>query len=474
MLRSLGLRTRIAFVVGTGALLVALGVTLLLINTVRLHSGADATSRADTYLLAVTDDERLVVDAETGLRGYVITGRPLFLQPTRQAQAAFPRAQAALMRAARADGEFTDRAEALERAARAYMTGYVSRLARLSGHGLVAARSYATTLVGKHLVDGVRARAAQLERLVSARQRARQRAASRSAAVSTTEAIVVLVLVTLLTVVLGTLLGWLVLARERARAASEQTAAALRLSLLPGALPAIPHCQLAARFLPATEGEAVGGDFYDVFAVGDDQWAIVVGDVCGKGPQAAALTAMARWTLRSLAGAPVMPAEALRFLNRSMLNLDLDGRFITIAYLLISPGEQGARAVLACAGHPPGILVPAHGEPTPLPAHGALLGIWPEITLESCEVDLGRGDGIVLYTDGVSDPGPGPPRLPVQALRGLRSGADADALAGALESYALREAAPQRDDIAIVAVRLCEQPSGDEPPEAEEIAPAIA
>ncbi len=470
----MGLRTRIALVVGAGALLVALGVTVLLVNAVDLRRSGAATTRADAYLVAVINDERLVIDAETGLRGYVITGRPLFLAPTRTAQAAFPGTQAALARAARADGEFTGRARALEQAAGAYMTGYVPALLGLHGRGLAAARTYPTTLSGKQLVDAVRVRAAELEDLVAARERARQRSASRSAGISITDAIVVLVLVTLLTVLLGTVLGRLAVARERARAESEQTAAALRLSLLPGALPAIPHCQVAARLLPATEGEVVGGDFYDVFAVGDGQWAVVVGDVCGKGPQAAALTAMARWTLRSLAGAPVAPAEALRFLNRSMLNLDLDGRFITIAYLLVTPGERGAHAVLACAGHPPGILVPADGEPVPLPAHGALLGIWPQIPLSSCEVDLAPGDGIVLYTDGVSDPGPGPQRLPVHALRGGPAGADAEALAEVLEGYALSAAAPQRDDIAIVAFRLCEPPSTGEAPHATEAAPAIA
>jgi serine phosphatase RsbU (regulator of sigma subunit) len=464
MFRSLGLRTRIGLVVGTGALLVALGTTLLLINTIRLHSSAEATRRGDAYLVAVINDERLVVDAETGLRGYVITGRALFLEPTRRAQAAFPQAQLALRQAAQADGGFVAQADALGRATQAYMTGYVPRLASLHGPGLVAARSYATTLEGKQLVDGVRSRASALQGQLVARERARQRSASRSASASITEAIVVLVLVTLLTIVLGTVLGRLVVARERARAATERTADALRLSLLPAALPQIPRCEVAARFLPAAEGEMVGGDFYDVFAVGGGQWAVVVGDVCGKGPQAAALTAMARWTLRSLAGASVAPAEALRFLNRSMLTLDLDGRFITIAYLLVTPGDHGAHAELACAGHPPGILVPGAGDPVPLPAHGALLGIWPEITLESCEVELAPGDGVVLYTDGVSDPGPGPQRLPVQALRGQPPGADAEALAGALERYALREAAPQRDDIAIIAFRLCPEWSTDRPP----------
>ena len=79
-------------------------------------------------------------------------------------------------------------------------------------------------------------------------------------------------------------------------------------------------------------------------------------------------------------------------------------------------------------------------------------------------MDLTPGDGIVLYTDGVSDPGPGPQRLPVEALRGQSPGADAETLAGALEAYALREPVLPRDDIAIIAFRLGEQPSADAPP----------
>ena len=75
--------------VAAGALVVALGVTLLLVNTVRLHQSADATGRSDAYLVATINVERLVVDAETGLRGYVITGRRLFLAPTQQAQQGF-------------------------------------------------------------------------------------------------------------------------------------------------------------------------------------------------------------------------------------------------------------------------------------------------------------------------------------------------------------------------------------------------
>jgi serine phosphatase RsbU (regulator of sigma subunit) len=465
MLGTLGLRTRIAVVVVVGALLVAAGVTLLLLNTVSLRNGSAATLRGEAYLVSVIRLERDVIDAETGLRGYVITGRRLFLAPTRVAQAQFPEAVRALRQAAARDGDFRPQAQKLIEAAQAFMSGYLVRVAAATGPALQRDRSFATTLAGKQMVDAVRVRTASLEGLVSARESARQRSARRSASAATTEAVAVLVLVTLLILGLGLLLGRLVVDRERARARSEETTATLRQSLLPARLPSIPDCEVAVRFLPASASELVGGDFYDVFPVGDDRWAVVVGDVCGKGSAAAALTAMARWTLRSLAGSPVAPDDALRFLNRSMLRLDLNGRFITIAYLLLTAGKTETYGVLACAGHPPGLFVPAEGDTTPLPARGTVLGIWPEITVQTSEVRLGPGDAVLLYTDGVSDPGPGPPPQLDHALDERRRGADAEDLARALERSVDRVVGPVRDDIAIVAVRRREP--------TENLAPAV-
>ena len=454
MQRAARLPARIALVVGAGALLVALGVTLLLVNTVKLHDSADATGRSDAYLVAAIDLERLVVDAETGLRGYVITGRPVFLAPTHDAQQGYAQARAALTHAATKDGEFLAQTAALEHASDAYMTGYLPKTLRLAARDLPASRAYGTTSTGKQMVDDVRARATLLQRLVSAREDTRQDTAKSEASHSTVEAVLVLVLLTAGTLLLGVFLGSLVLSRERARERSERTVEVLRQSLLPTSLPAIPGCELAARFHPAREAELVGGDFYDAFAVSDGRWAIVIGDVCGKGAEAAAVTAMARWTLRSLASWSVGPDEALRFLNRAMLGEDLEGRFITGADLLLTIEEGTAHASVACAGHPPPILVPGSGDPRELPTRGTLLGIWPDIRLQTTELALEHGDTILLYTAGVSDAGPGPERQPAEALRGLGREAGADQLADALERYATQPREPRRDDIAIVAVQF--------------------
>lgn len=443
---------------------VALGVALLLGNIVHLRSTAAATLRTGSYLTATINLEGLVLDAETGLRGYVITGRQLFLAPERTAAAQVPGAAAALQRAAAADqGAFRPEASSLIDSIRSYMAKYVPAVIHEVTVNPSAASSLATTADGKRLVDGIRRQTAGLERLISSQQAARQRAARGSANTAVAVGVVVLIALTALTVALASALGWLLIGRERARKrtealyrASEQTALTLQQSLLPTDLPDLPSCELAIRFAPAGAGDLVGGDFYDVFAVGADRWAVVIGDVCGKGPQAAAVTAMARWTLRSFAAAAAPPADVLRSLNDAMLRQGLEGRFITLAYALLEVRPDEARVAVACAGHPPAILVSPRGEPERLEAFGDLLGVWPDIRLQQVELELRPGAALVLYTDGVTDQGPTHPgleRSAEQLLRRPGSERGADALADALLDEAGQPAEVARDDVAIVAVR---------------------
>jgi CHASE3 domain sensor protein len=446
--------------VAAGGVAVAVGVALLLAHTVHLRSSADATLRTASYLDATIDLERLVVDAETGLRGYVITGRRLFLAPQRAAAGQLPEAARDLGAAAESDGAFVAQAHALATAAHSYLTGYVPRVIGQVTSNPTAARSYATTAEGKTLVDGIRHQTARLERLISARQANRLRSARESANSAVTVGVIVLIVLTGLTLALGGVLGWLLLGRERARRraeaqyrASAQTASTLQQSLLPAHLPDVPCCELAIRFAPAGEGDLVGGDFYDVFAVGEDGWALVVGDVCGKGAGAAAVTAMARWTLRSLAGAVTPPAEVLRALNDAMLRQDLDGRFITLVYALLEVRAEEARVTIACGGHPPAIVVSRDGEPMRVAASGDLLGVWPDIRLEQVELPLRPGDGLLLYTDGVTDQGPGPGRLLEDALSRLTVDRSAETLADTLQAEAERSGGAPRDDVAIIALR---------------------
>jgi PAS domain S-box-containing protein len=187
--------------------------------------------------------------------------------------------------------------------------------------------------------------------------------------------------------------------RERAHIA--QT---LQASLLPAALPEIPGVDVAAEYRAAGEGMEVGGDFYDVFALDDGAWALVIGDVLGKGAEAAAVTALARYTLRAVAGRSPSPAATLAALNEEMLRQSADRRFVTAVLARLEPRpDGGARLVVACGGHPPPLLLRAGGRGEVVDASGTLLGVEPGARSEDREVELEPGDALVLYTDGVSE-----------------------------------------------------------------------
>lgn len=457
------LRNRVFLVVAVGALVVAGGVALLLANALALRTSSESATRAGTHLLRVVDLERLVVDAETGLRGEVITGRTLFLAPLYSAQAQLPSAIGDLERAASQDGAYQQQTAALIQAARLYMSVYVRSVLAMTSHDLAGARSFAVTLEGKRQVDAIRARVAALERLLANRQAQRQHNDRMTANRSIVEAIVVLVLLTLLIGAVGSYLGHLAVARDSAREQSETTSRTLQESILPSALPQIPGCELATRFIPGGK-PAVSGDFYDAVEVEPGVWALIIGDVTGKGATAAAATAMARWTLRSSLALGHNPADALRFLNDVVIRQDRAGRFITAACVKLTLGAESAHIEVACAGHPAPILVPRTGTPTSVAAEGHLLGMARTIRLDTAELPLRPGDSLVAFTDGVTDQGLGSSTSPEEALLDREPGASAEQLAARLEDLAHQPSSGRSpDDIAIIALRFLGQRAAEPP-----------
>ena len=206
------------------------------------------------------------------------------------------------------------------------------------------------------------------------------------------------------------LAGVAAIALDNARLYEEQRriAQTLQDALLPAVLPDVPGVRVAARYRPQTDDRAglhVGGDLYDVVA-GDTPgtWGVVVADVCGKGPEAAARTALIRHTLRAEVDHGHGPAEVLRRLNRAMLR-ETGGsplRFATAAHGRLHVDGDGATVTLASAGHPPP-LVRRGGNVEAVAASGTLLGVYPDIELTETTVRLDRGDMMVLYTDGVTE-----------------------------------------------------------------------
>jgi PAS domain S-box-containing protein len=247
-------------------------------------------------------------------------------------------------------------------------------------------------------------------------------------------------------------------ALDNARLYSERAhiAGTLQRSLLPVALPEIPGLEAAARFRPIGEGIEVGGDFYDLFASGGNGWTVVMGDVCGKGPEAAAVTALARYTLRAAAMRERLPSRSLRLLNEALLRQRDDQRFCTVAYAYVEAGNGGAQVRVATGGHPLPLLLRADGSVEAVGEPGTLLGIVPDPRLSDHTTALGPGEALVFYTDGVTD-GRGGALSEVQlhAVVGSCAGAGADAIAARVESAAVaaQDGTPS-DDIAVLVLRV--------------------
>jgi phosphoserine phosphatase RsbU/P len=181
-----------------------------------------------------------------------------------------------------------------------------------------------------------------------------------------------------------------------------QLAQTLQQSLLPPHLPTIPGVEIAAHYEPARNGSDVGGDFYDVFENARNDWSIVIGDVCGKGPEAAALAALVRYTTRAAAIQTRRPRLVLNLVNEVVLRQS-EEQFCTAAYLRLRPEGEGARLTISCAGHPLPMLLRAGGDVESIPARGRVLGAFPDLASVDRLVRLDPGDALLLYTDGVTD-----------------------------------------------------------------------
>jgi len=179
-------------------------------------------------------------------------------------------------------------------------------------------------------------------------------------------------------------------------------AEALQSSLLPASLPDVPGLDLSPVYQPASEGLEVSGDFYDVFPVSGG-WAITVGDVCGKGQEAAAMTAAARHAIRVMAHWNPDPADVLAKVNEVMLAGDYEDRFVTakLAYLRWEGGRL--HVTLASAGHPGPALVRPDGRVDMLSGGGLPLGLFPDADPHTEELELSEDDLLFFYSDGVTD-----------------------------------------------------------------------
>ncbi|HEY7074557.1 MAG TPA: SpoIIE family protein phosphatase [Solirubrobacteraceae bacterium] len=235
-----------------------------------------------------------------------------------------------------------------------------------------------------------------------------------------------------------------------------QIAHTLQSKLLPERLPEIPGARVAARYRAAGELNEVGGDFYDVFERAEREWALVVGDVSGKGAGGAAVTALARYTLRAVCPEGGPPSAALLRLNAATLTSAMS-EFITVALAYVAPRDGGGLTVrVALAGHPPPVVRRLDGRVERIGTAGTLVGAFADPRLTDTEVALEPGELMLLFTDGVTEAGPSGGRLGEDGLAALVAELpvdDPDRLVAEVEAAAVRaQPGEPRDDIALLAV----------------------
>lgn len=251
------------------------------------------------------------------------------------------------------------------------------------------------------------------------------------------------------------------LALDNARLYSERTAISqsLQRSLLPPDLPHIEGVEVEVIYRAAGEGNEVGGDFYDLFPIRDGVYGFAIGDVCGTGPEAAAVTGLARHALRLLAREGFGGPAVLERLNSAILDEGARSRFLTLLYGELWPQEDGsAELKVVCAGHPLPLRLRQDGTVEPAAEPQPLLGVMDDLELYEQTVTLDPGDVLLCVTDGVTERREGTRMLGDDGLTdvlttctGLTAGAVAARVMRAVERFA--SDAPS-DDMAILAMRV--------------------
>jgi serine phosphatase RsbU (regulator of sigma subunit) len=241
-----------------------------------------------------------------------------------------------------------------------------------------------------------------------------------------------------------------------------EVAEALQASLLPRVLPDVPGIELAAAYMGATEGLDVGGDFYDVYPI-PGGWGLAIGDVTGKGEEAVALTAAARYAIRVIAHWEADPIQVLRRANEVLLSAEGSGRFVTAKTARLAWRDGLLHVSLGTAGHPGPAVVRADGRVEMTGGGGLPLGLFPEAQPGLEEIDLAKGDTLFFFTDGLTETRSADMRYFEERLAdelvSLAGRSASDVVAGIQARAEAFSAGELRDDLTVLALRVLDPPS---------------
>lgn len=254
---------------------------------------------------------------------------------------------------------------------------------------------------------------------------------------------------------------------SRLRREAEKMSAALQASLLPPRPPSIPGMEVASRFLPGERHIQVGGDFYDVWRLSANDWALVVGDACGKGPRAAGVAALARWSVRASSVHHFEPSKVLADLNTVLLTESGDDdHFCTVAFGRVELDVCGAWVTIAIGGHPLPMLVRRSGKVEGRGVESLPVGMLNEIDPLDDRVGLGPGDALVFYTDGITEARDhdgeqfGEDRLRDALIRHVGEPVDT-IISAVISATTTWTGGPMEDDVALVVIRVPDDADAD-------------
>ena len=244
---------------------------------------------------------------------------------------------------------------------------------------------------------------------------------------------------------------------EESEARARALARTLQATFLPPAIPSVPGLDVGGAYRPAGDGSEVGGDFYDVFETGRGTWAVVLGDVCGKGPEAAVVTALARYTVRAEALRTPYPSAVLAGLHAALVRYHPE-HFCTAVIGIIEAASGGVRLTVSCGGHHLPLRFRPGGGVGTVGEGGTILGMLETPRLSEAAIVLTPGDVVVLYTDGVTEARQGRDFFDddglvdvIAASAGLGAQELADHIVATVVDY---QGGDVRDDIAVVVLRV--------------------
>lgn len=396
------------------------------------------------------------IDQETGQRGFLVTGAERFLEPYEAGRIGVSRSLRALHDLLDDEPDLGPLVARVESVLTTWQQNSAEPEIQIARQSLPDAQRSVESGPGKDLFDEFRAAHDELVVAIDARSAevvGERNRAFRTVVVAMGIAVTGIVTSAALTLVLAR--QWISQLRET-RQRLRSTVRTLQAGLLPHRIPQTERAEVAAAYVPATDDLEVGGDFYDVAQRAHSLLTITVGDVCGHDVDAAVMTGMVRHTIAAATSHIDDPAEVLRWANRAMLDHGGDdGRFVTVAHCHLDTGTGVLR--LALAGHPRPVLIPAGGEvPTEIGSPGLMLGIEADLPVQTVDVQLGDGDQVLFYTDGLIENSR--PRLDPAALAAMithsRGGTATETSSNLLDRFQRLDLRSSRDDVALIVLRL--------------------